>query len=391
MANLKRRETLVSIIRAGVIYLAFGAAIVLSIAQLTGGVDRLTAIAGASFLIIVAGFATQRILVDILAGLTMFAERWFSVGDTVTVHAGVELQGVVEEVSLRRRGCARSRARSSTSTTRRSPPSRCSPRCEGARDRDLRQQAGGGRALVADVASILPEGPTTFVRRPWIEQIDELSHSLTRIRVRTTAPGREWLVEGFFADLLKEQAGDSLIVHGPVTLAVDERATWSFARASERRAGRSPAHAARPSAFPDRRQTGTIEAHAPRRPRVRPPARCGLRHRRHTGRRGGRAEPPGADARPRIRGGGRHQRGRASRSTATLRARASPHPGRLGGRTRTSSSARPRRQAGRSPSATSSAAGRRSSSSAATAPSPRCGRPRVPRTTSTRPAPTRSR
>ena len=84
-----------------------------------------------------------------------------------------------------------------------------------------------------DVASILPEGPTTFVRRPWIEQIDELSHNLTRIRVRTTvAPGREWLVEGFFADLLKEQAGESLIVHGPVTLAVDERATWSFARAS---------------------------------------------------------------------------------------------------------------------------------------------------------------
>ena len=31
----------------------------------------------------------------------MFAERWFSVGDTVAVHAGVELQGVIEDVSLR--------------------------------------------------------------------------------------------------------------------------------------------------------------------------------------------------------------------------------------------------------------------------------------------------
>jgi len=39
-------------------------------------------------------------------------------------------------------------------------------------------------------------------------------------------------VEGFFSDLLKEQAGESLIVHGPVVLAVDERASWSFARAS---------------------------------------------------------------------------------------------------------------------------------------------------------------
>ena len=67
MLNLKRRETLVSIIRAALIYIAFGTAIVLSIGQLAGGVDRLTAIAGASFLIIVAAFAAQRVLVDILA------------------------------------------------------------------------------------------------------------------------------------------------------------------------------------------------------------------------------------------------------------------------------------------------------------------------------------
>ena len=37
-------------------------------ASSSAGVDRLTAIAGASFLIIVAGFATQRILADIIAG-----------------------------------------------------------------------------------------------------------------------------------------------------------------------------------------------------------------------------------------------------------------------------------------------------------------------------------
>ena len=105
-----------------------------------------------------------------------------------------------------------------------------------------------GERLLEEVSSIVPVGPTTFVRRPWIEQIDELSVSLTRIRIRTTvAPGREWLVEGFFSDLLKEQAPDSLIVHGPVVLAVDDRATWSFARASGttrgnfRRAGRSTA------------------------------------------------------------------------------------------------------------------------------------------------------
>ena len=100
MVNLKRRETLVSIIRAAII-VAFAAAIVLSIGQLIGGVDRLTAIAGASFLIIVAGFAASgshgrhRRRDDV-------RRAWFSVGDTVTVHAGLELQGVVEDVSLGR-------------------------------------------------------------------------------------------------------------------------------------------------------------------------------------------------------------------------------------------------------------------------------------------------
>ena len=249
MLNLKRRETLVSVIRALIIYIAFGTAIVLSIGQLTGGVDRLTAIAGASFLIIVAGFATQRILVDIIAGLTMFVERWFFVGDTVIVHAGLELQGVVEEISLRR-----TKLRSVTGEVIHIHNSqiqavRVLPR--GVKELAIElfvSKREAGEELVREVSSILPEEPTTFVRRPWVEQVDELSVSLTRIRIRTTvAPGREWLVEGFFSDLLKEQASDSLIVHGPVVLAVDDRATWSFARASGAtrgsfaRAGRSPA------------------------------------------------------------------------------------------------------------------------------------------------------
>jgi small-conductance mechanosensitive channel len=249
--NLKRRETLVSVIRALIIYLAFGTAIVLSIAQLTGGVDRLTAIAGASFLIIVAGFAAQRILVDLIAGLTMFVERWFFVGDTVIVHAGLELQGVVEEISLRR-----TKLRSVTGEVIHINNSqiqavRVLPR--GVKELAVElfvSKREAGENLVQAVSSILPEGPTTFVRRPWVEHVDELSDTLARIRIRTTvAPGREWLVEGFFSDLLKEQADESLVVHGPVVLAVDDRATWSFARASGAargsfaRAGRSPVRA----------------------------------------------------------------------------------------------------------------------------------------------------
>lgn len=201
MANIKRQETLVGVIRTGIAYTAFGAAAVLSIGQLTGGVDRLTAIAGASFAVIVAGF---------------------------------ELQGVVEDVSLRRTRLRALNGEVIQVHNSQITAVRVLPR--GVKELAIElfvTKRDAGEKLVNDVAEILPEGPTTFARRPEIDRVDELAHNLTRIRVHATvAPGREWLAESFFTDLLRQRAADGLIVHGPVALAVDERATWSYARAS---------------------------------------------------------------------------------------------------------------------------------------------------------------
>ena len=74
IANVKRRETTVAVIRAAIAYAAFAVAIVLSAAQLTGGLNKLTTLAGASFVIILAGFAIQRVLMDVIAGTMMFVE-----------------------------------------------------------------------------------------------------------------------------------------------------------------------------------------------------------------------------------------------------------------------------------------------------------------------------
>jgi small-conductance mechanosensitive channel len=249
IANLKRQETLVSVIRTGIAYAAFAAAIILSVAQLTGGVDKLTAIAGASFALIVAGFAAQRFLIDILAGFLMFLEGWYSVGDTVVLVAGLELQGVVEDVSLRRTKLRALNGEVIQVHNSQISAVRVLPR--GVKELAIElfvSKRDEGERLVEDVTRILPEGPTTFVRRPAIAGVDELSPVLARIRIQTTvAPGREWLAESFFSDLLKQRAANGLIVHGPVALAVDERATRSFARASattRRSFERAPAGAA---------------------------------------------------------------------------------------------------------------------------------------------------
>jgi moderate conductance mechanosensitive channel len=231
--EVKRRETNVAVIRTGIGYIAIAAALVVAAAQLTGGFDRLSAVAGASFFLIIVGFSAQRVLVDIIAGFNMFMERWYSVGDTIAIPM-LEVQGIVEDVSLRRTklrsldGEVINIHNSQIAAVRVLPG--------GVKEFDVELVASNretAELLVRDVSAILPEGPTTFIQRPVVHQIDDLSPGLIRLRMRAAvAPGREWLVNGFYTDLLKERADKHLIVHGPVVLTVDERATRSFARAS---------------------------------------------------------------------------------------------------------------------------------------------------------------
>jgi hypothetical protein len=233
IANVKRRETTVAIIRAAIAYAAFAVAVVLSAAQLTGGLNKLTTLAGASFVLILAGFAIQRVLMDVIAGTMMFFERWYAVGDTIAIPT-MELQGVVEDVSLRRTKLRTLDGETIQVSNSQIPAVRVLP--EGLKELAVElfvSDGERGENLVRAVQRILPEGPTTFARRPWIEQINEVDERLVRIRLRASVVvGREWLIEGFLSDLLKERADEGLIVHGPVVLAVDEQAARSYARAS---------------------------------------------------------------------------------------------------------------------------------------------------------------
>ncbi len=231
--ELKRRETTVAVIRTGIAYFAFAAALVLTAAQLTGGFDRLTTLAGASFVLILVGFSSQRVLVDLIAGFSMFTEKWYSVGDTIAIPT-MELQGIVEDVSLRRTKLPSLDGEIVNIHNSQIPAVRVLP--SGVKEVDVELVASSREAaelLVKEVARLLPEGPTTFVQRPELHQVDDLAPGLVRLRMRAAvAPGREWLVNGFYTDLLKERAEKHLIVHGPVVLTVDEGAARSFARAS---------------------------------------------------------------------------------------------------------------------------------------------------------------
>jgi small-conductance mechanosensitive channel len=205
LVRLNRRETMISLVRTSIRYLAYGFAIAISIGQLLGW-TKSTAIAGASLLVVLIGFAGQRFLTDLVAGLLMFFEGWFSVGDTIVIEP-LDLSGVVEEVSLR-------------STTLRA--------VTGETIRVNNSQIFGAR--------ILPSGAREVEIELFVTDSDEARRlvedvELTRMLISATvAHGREWLVNDFLPDILKERAPEGLIAHGPVVMFVDDRATRRFAR-----------------------------------------------------------------------------------------------------------------------------------------------------------------
>jgi hypothetical protein len=153
-------------------------------------------------------------------------ERWFSVGDSIAIPT-LELQGIVEDVSLRHTKLRALTGEVIHVHNSQIPAVRVLP--SGVRDLALNlfvTDAERGEALVYSVAQLMPEGPTNFVKRPWIEQSDELGEGLHRLTLRTT------VARG--SDVLKERAPEGLVAHGPVSFEADEGAMRTFARASAR-------------------------------------------------------------------------------------------------------------------------------------------------------------
>jgi len=210
--SLKRHETFVSLVQTTVRYLAYVLATLFAIAQLSG-VRGSGAIAGASLLVLLVGFAAQRFLIDILSGIFMQFEGWFAIGDSIVIEpSGVA--GIVEETSLRA-----TKLRSLTGdvifvNNSQISAVRVLPR--GVRqvsiDLVVRDESEG-RRLFEDAARVMPVGPTQFVRLPWIEAVDRLDDELVLLHGRAAvAPGREWLADGFLVNVMRERAsGESRI------------------------------------------------------------------------------------------------------------------------------------------------------------------------------------
>lgn len=228
---LKQRETALSLARTSVRALTLVLATLLALSIVVGA-DRVETFVGASFIVILVAFAAQRFLADVIAGLLMFHEGWFKIGDTVVIEPW-KVEGVVEDLTLRTvtvRSAAGEVMRVSNSEVK---AVRVVPR--GYHEAEIElfvSDADAGRELVGHVARIVPSGPTHFLRRPAILEVEALEDDLHRIRARAAVQsGREWLALELLPSLMRERAEDGLIVHGPVVAWIDEHAERRFARA----------------------------------------------------------------------------------------------------------------------------------------------------------------
>jgi small-conductance mechanosensitive channel len=230
VARLQQRETAASLTQTSVRYLAFGLALVLSIIVLSG-VRHADTIAGGAFIAIVVGFAVQRVLWDIIAGLLMFFENWFEVGDMVSIEPW-GLQGVVEEVSLRSVKLRSVHGEVIHVQNHQVLAARLIP--HGLRELEIElfvSDLEAGERLVERLGRIVPVGPTHFIRTPQVVESEKLDDDLYRITASAAvAPGREWLAEELLPTLARERT-DGLLVHGPVVTPIDEQAASRFARA----------------------------------------------------------------------------------------------------------------------------------------------------------------
>jgi hypothetical protein len=195
-----------------------------------------TALIGASALvIIIAGATVGPILRDLAYGGVMMAEHWFGVGDFVKVEPFADLEGVVDRVTLRSTRIRGLSGEVIWINNQNIQGVRVSPK--GVRTLAIEVFASDierGLDMIEEVNLRLPTGPLMVVRPLQIMSRNEVAKGLWHITVvGETAPGREWLLEKYAIDLMKEMDEPNkkkVLRADPIARYADRDADKRFAR-----------------------------------------------------------------------------------------------------------------------------------------------------------------
>jgi hypothetical protein len=236
--QLRRIETYLSILNA--FLRAMIVAVVVYIAWKLLAAPSNTAVyaVGASALVIVViGATIGMVLRDITAGVTMIIERWYHVGDYVRVEPFGDVSGVVESMNLRSTKLRSLNGEVIKLHNQYIQAVKVTPR--GIRTIEIDVFVNNpkvGRTLVEKAITTMPVGTMTLVSTPQIVREEKWSDHLYLITISgQTPPGREWLMDTYFVDSLKEldekRKGLDALIRPPLVRFADPAAERSFKRA----------------------------------------------------------------------------------------------------------------------------------------------------------------
>lgn len=210
-----------------------------------GGSQPSAVIGASAVVLIVLGNTLAPALRDITSGGLMMAEQWYGVGDHIRIEPFADMQGVVERITLRSTRIRGLNGEVMWVNNQNIAGVRIAPK--GIRTlaielfvRDLKH----AERLIQKANQRLPRGPLLVVRPLAVMTTNEVGSGLWHLTaVAETAPGREWLLERYAIDVLKEIDGaakQSVLATEPVARYADSEAERRFARTIHN-AGKRPA------------------------------------------------------------------------------------------------------------------------------------------------------
>lgn len=236
--RLRRIETYLSVsialVRALIIgFVAFYAWKFFSNDTSTGA----AAIGASAFFVVLAGGTIGMILRDVTTGASMIIEGWFHVGDYIDVEPFDKLTGVVERMTLRSTKLRSLNGEVVWVHNQHMQAVKVTPR--GLRtiaiDVFVNNQRVG-QTLIEKAIATIPTGTIKVAEKPEITSTEKWGDHLWLFTViGETPPGREWLMENYFVESLREldekRKGPQTMVRPPIVRYADPEAERSFKRA----------------------------------------------------------------------------------------------------------------------------------------------------------------
>jgi hypothetical protein len=185
---------------------------------------------------VIAGYSFGPVLQDIAAGTLMMTEQWFGVGDHIRVEPFMDVQGVVERVTLRSTRIRGLNGEVIWMNNKAIQAVRITPR--GIRTIALElfvSNIDRGLELVEQTDLQLPKSSLTLVSPLTVMTSNDLGNGTWQITaIGETAPGREWILEkqaiDIIADLDKKKRGASILLSAPIARYADSETERKFAR-----------------------------------------------------------------------------------------------------------------------------------------------------------------